>query len=122
MTEIESWLRRLDAALVGRNIAGVQDLFADDCYWRDLIAFTWNIVTCESRAAIGDMLQARLSDVRPHTFELDAREGWFRFETWVGRGAGHVRLKDGKCWTLFTALMELKGFEEKAGASRETGV
>ena len=30
----------------------------------------------------------------------------------VGRGRGHVRLKDGKAWTLLTALTELKGFEE----------
>jgi putative flavoprotein involved in K+ transport len=122
MTEIEGWLRRLDVALTRRNIAEVQELFADECYWRDLIAFTWNIVTCEGRAAIGDMLQARLADVRPHAFEVDAREGWFRFETSIGRGTGHVRLKDGKCWTLFTALMELKGFEEKGGSTREAGI
>jgi putative flavoprotein involved in K+ transport len=122
MTETENWLARLAAALERRDIAGAKALFADECYWRDLIAFTWNIVTFESRDAIGDMLQARLGDVRPHAFEADVRDGWFRFETSVGRGVGHVRLKDGKCWTLFTALMELKGFEEKAGASRESGV
>jgi putative flavoprotein involved in K+ transport len=122
MTETENWLARLAAALERRDIAQAMALFADDCYWRDLIAFTWNVVTFESREAIGDMLQARLGDVRPHAFEVDARDGWFRFETSVGRGVGHVRLKDGRCWTLFTALMELKGFEEKAGASRETGV
>ena len=33
-----------------------------------------------------------------------------------------VRLQDGRCRTIFTALTELRGFEEKAGASRETGV
>ena len=54
------------------------------------------------------------SAFRPWT----ADEGWFTFETAVGRGRGHVRLKDGKAATLFTALMELKGFEEKAGADR----
>src|SRR6185436_8376631 len=95
--------------------------FIDNSYWRDLVAFTWNIVTFESRAAIAAMLKARLADVRPSRFALDGDEGWFCFETAVGRGRGHVRLKDGKATTLFTALMELKGFEEKAGATREAG-
>ena len=52
-------------------------------------------MTFEGREAIVDMLGARLDDVRPRAFEVDAREGWFRFETSVGRGVGHVRLKDG---------------------------
>ena len=90
MTETESWLTRLAAALERRDIAGAKALFADECYWRDLIAFTWNIITFESREAIGEMLAARLGEVRPHAFETDAREGWFRFETVVGRGVGHV--------------------------------
>ena len=25
------------------NVAAAAELFADDSYWRDLIAFTWNI-------------------------------------------------------------------------------
>jgi putative flavoprotein involved in K+ transport len=122
MTETQGWLERLVQALERRDIRQVQGLFVDDCYWRDLIAFTWNIVTFEGREAIADMLEARLDDVRPRAFEVDTREGWFLFETSVGRGVGHVRLKDGKCWTMFTALMALKGFEEKAGVTRETGV
>jgi putative flavoprotein involved in K+ transport len=44
-------------------------------------------------------------------------EAWFTFETAVGRGIGHLRLKNGRAWTLLTTLQELKGFEEK----RETG-
>jgi putative flavoprotein involved in K+ transport len=33
-----------------------------------------------------------------------------------------VKIRDGKAFTLFTALIELKGFEEKSGETRETGV
>ena len=43
-------------------------------------------------------------------------EAWIEFETEAGRGYGHLRLKDGKAWTLLTALHELKGFEEPKGA------
>ena len=49
-------------------------------------------------------------------------DSWFTFETAVSRGKGHIRLKDGKCWTLLTTMRELKGFEEKRGATRPKGV
>ena len=120
MNETE-WLAEFASALKRADTDAAAAMFADECYWRDLVAFTWNIVTLESRSAISDMLQARLSDVKPGSFEFAGRPGWFTFETAQGRGKGHVRLKDGKAWTFFTALMELKGFEEKKGPSREHG-
>lgn len=120
MNETE-WLAEFASALKRSDIEGVALLFAEECYWRDLVAFTWNITTLESRSAIADMLKARLADVRPGLFKAGERTGWFTFETALGRGTGHVRLKDGKAWTLLTALNELKGFEEKRGPSREIG-
>jgi putative flavoprotein involved in K+ transport len=115
------WLAEFASALKRSDIDAATALFADDCYWRDLVAFTWNIVTLESRSAMADMLETRLGDVKPDSFVLSGRPGWFTFETVQGRGTGHVRLKDGKAWTFFTALLELKGFEEKKGPSREHG-
>ena len=120
MNETE-WLAEFASALKRADTDAATALFAEECYWRDLVAFTWNIVTLESRSAISDMLKARLGDVKPDSFELAGRPGWFTFETAQGRGKGHLRLKDGKAWTFFTALMELKGFEEKKGPSREHG-
>jgi len=116
------WLADFAVSLKRGDPAAVAALFADDCYWRDLVSFTWNVVTFEGRAPIADMLKARLDDVRPDAFVVDERDAWFTFETALGRGKGHVRLKDGKAWILFTALTELKGFEEKSGPSREAGV
>lgn len=49
----------------------------------------------------------------------DVIDGWFSFETNVGRGVGHVQIKDGKCQTLFTCLKELKGFEVPSGERRK---
>ena len=119
---MSDWLARFAAALKRGDAAGAAALFTDDGYWRDLVSFTWNIVTLERRPAIADMLMARLGEVRPDSFRAGDRDGWFTFETALGHGTGHVRLKDGKASTLFTALMELKGFEEKSGPSRESGV
>ena len=55
-------------------------------------------------------------------------EAIFKFETNQGRGHGIIRLipdpdDDGrpKAWTLFTALDELKGFEETIGSARPRG-
>ena len=39
-------------------------------------------------------------------------ESGIGFETAVGRGVGHLRLRDGKAWTLLTTMYELKGHEE----------
>ena len=56
MNETE-WLAEFASALKRSDIDAATALFADDCYWRDLVAFTWNIVTLESRSAMADMLR-----------------------------------------------------------------
>jgi putative flavoprotein involved in K+ transport len=119
------WLEKFAAALARSDLSGAAKLFAEDGYWRDLVAFTWNIRTCEGRVEIQAMLAATLKHTRPSAFVLrstDADGAWFSFETEVGRGIGHLRLKGDKCWTLLTTLQELKGFEEKAGRTREPGL
>ncbi len=50
-----------DEALVAGDTAAAADLFADDGYWRDLVAFTWNIKTVEGPAGVQDMLDATLT-------------------------------------------------------------
>ena len=76
------------------------------------------------------MLRAVLLSVRPAGWRLDGEavehdgvvEAWLQFETAAGRGCGHLRLKNGRCWTLLTTLRELKGHEEQAGETRPKGV
>ena len=48
-------------------------------------------------------------------------EAWFRFETAIAAGRGHVRLRGDQAWTLLTTMQELKGHEEKKGARRING-
>ena len=127
---ISDWLEKFARSLSRGDIDGAAKAFGDDCYWRDLAAFTWTLKTFEGRDAIKAMLAATLAGTRPEAWTAlghpeqahGAVEGWFAFETAVGRGTGHVRLRDGLAWTLLTTLQELKGHEERAGASRERGV
>jgi putative flavoprotein involved in K+ transport len=127
---VQAWLGKFDAALQSGKIDAVLALFDDDSYWRDLVSFTWNLYTAEGKPAIRSMLEATLANTKPSAWRLDGEateaggvtEAWLRFETAAARGYGHVRLKDGKCWTLLTTMTELKGHEERKGAARDKGV
>jgi putative flavoprotein involved in K+ transport len=130
-TAVERWLSDLDARLSAGDAAGAAQLFVEDSYWRDLIAFTWNIKTCEGREQIAAMLEATLPSTRPSGWQITPREeptsadgvteAWIEFETATGRGRGQLRLRDGRAWTLLTTLYELKGFEERRGTARPKG-
>lgn len=123
------WLARFSDALTADDADAAAALFVEDGFWRDLLAFTWNIVTLEGRPAIADMLAAQLGhvDVRSFTLDGEAEAGggittaWFLFETGMARGRGILRLRDGLCWTLLTSMTELIGHEEKIGAQRPLG-
>src|SRR5262245_42091432 len=59
------WLSQFAAALDQKDWPGAVSLFCDECYWRDLVAFTWNIKTLEGRDDIQAMLAATVSSVHP---------------------------------------------------------
>jgi putative flavoprotein involved in K+ transport len=127
---IDAWLADFELALASRDVERLVGKFAVDSFWRDLVAFTWNIKTVEGRDGIADMLTEQLAATDPAGFrtrEAATDDGggvvsaWIEFETAVGRGIGHLRLKDDQAWTLLTAMQELKGHEEPKGASRVTG-
>src|SRR5438309_8439451 len=113
--EASAWLEKFDAALRRRDAAAVAALFGAEAYWRDIVAFTWNIKTLESRTAIEAMLEATLAAVAPSQWIIESAnpaaggltEAWLRFETVSGRGRAIVRLKEGKAFTLLTKLEEL---------------
>ena len=45
-------------------------LFVNDCFWRDLVAFTWNIITIEGTEGVRRMLGQTLDRVQPSGFAV----------------------------------------------------
>ncbi|WP_347056924.1 NAD(P)/FAD-dependent oxidoreductase [Blastococcus sp. HT6-30] len=129
----ERWLADFDEALTARDVARAAGMFAATSFWRDLIAFSWNITTAEDPAGVTDLLTATLERTDPSCFAVSeppeeadgVTTAWFTFETAVGRGKGLVRLveEDGvpKAWTFLTTMHELKGHEEPRGPRRPPG-
>lgn len=128
-TQISAWLAALEEALRDSGSADWNALFADESWWRDFVALSWNIVTCEGPEAIGAMLARQAPLLRPRSFApsaeplaLPENQGWFTFETNTARGRGIVELDGGRARMVVTTALELKGFEEPAGPRREAGV
>ena len=129
--KISSLLRSLDQALVSDDVECATNLFQTDCYWRDLVAFTWNIKTMEGRDQVREMLRSCLARVKPSNWKIAEGESatetdgvtecWISFETGAARGYGLIRLQNGQIWTLLTTMVELKDHEEKAGYTRPLG-
>lgn len=128
---VQAFLDRFGGALEAGRIDEAVKMFAEECYWRDLVTFTWNIKTVEGRGEVRDMLEAQLALTKPTSWQVAEGEeaseadgvtqAWITFETAVARGYGLIRLKDGLIWTLLTTMVELKGHEEKAGFNRPLG-
>ena len=129
---VDRWFAEFEAALKARDVVAAAGLFATECYWRDLVSFSWNITTVEGRDSVEDLLRNTLDGTDPSAFATaeppDEADGvttaWFTFETSVGRGRGLLRLvdEDGpKAWTFLTTMYELKGHEEPRGEARPMG-
>ncbi|MGA9441865.1 MAG: NAD(P)/FAD-dependent oxidoreductase [Methyloceanibacter sp.] len=127
---VSTWLAKFSSALEEQDTDALKALFGHDCYWRDLVAFTWNIKTMEGREAIGQMAIATLAKTNPTNWQIAGEateadgvtEAWLNFETDAVIGKGHVRLKDDGCWTLLTTAQQIKGHEEHKGPTRDAGV
>jgi len=128
---IQLFLDEFDAALAAGDLDAAVAMFATECYWRDLVAFTWNLKTMEGRDEIRKMLSSCLARTKPRNWKIAEGESateangitecWISFETEAARGYGLLRLQNGKIWTLLTTMVELKGHEEKAGYTRPLG-
>ncbi|MEI9414096.1 NAD(P)/FAD-dependent oxidoreductase [Mesorhizobium sp. Cs1321R2N1] len=130
-TKAQALLDKFGKALDTGDIDAAVNCFQADCYWRDLVTFTWNLRTMEGQDQVRDMLKATLAETRPSDWKVAEGEeateadgiitAWITFETEVARGFGLVRFKGELIWTLLTSMAELKGHEEKAGFTRPLG-
>ena len=133
----ESWLNDFAAALASRDVSRLAALFADECHWRDILAFTWDLHTTSGADPIAKRLASALSQVTPRDLQLapgrtppravtragtPAIEAIFTFQTEVGPCNGVVRLVSNgskpRAWTLMTSLDEIRGHEDPANGRR----
>ena len=138
----DTWLKNWATAVERRDAIAASDLFAKDGFWRDLLAFTWDVRTFRGTALIEAAFEAYAGTVGAGGFRLEegqqhvlvARDGvpcveaFFVFKTAAARGRGHLRLReDGarpgiwRAWTLLTTAQELTGFKERTGNLRPRG-
>ena len=40
--QVDEWLAGFETALAAGDSAAAAEMFGDDGFWRDLVAFTWN--------------------------------------------------------------------------------
>jgi len=133
----EHWLSDFAAALAAGNEARIAALFGEECFWRDILAFGWDLRTTTGAFAISGRLSSTLKATAPRNLQLASGrtpprvvtragttcvEAIFTFENSVGPCNGVVRLvMDGdrpRAWTLMTTLDEIRGHEDPANGKR----
>ena len=99
----QAWIHDLEEGLQARDGAAIADLFLEDCYWRDLVALTWDVRQFWGRAEVVRLLleysetaQARGFHVAPNRTPPRILEDgitsdfFFSFETATGSGSALV--------------------------------
>ncbi|BFZ55340.1 hypothetical protein PYCC9005_002380 [Savitreella phatthalungensis] len=139
------WIDALNACLTNNDYNTLDKLFHDESWWRDLLNFTLDHKLLHGKDEIKSFVAEHNPKAQFTKFQLSSKhepalqhpvegftwiQAFINFETKIGRGRGLIRLMPSssaasgawKCFTCFTSLEELKGFEEKNGATRPQGV
>lgn len=133
------WLTRFGLAVEGRSAPDVLALLTEDCYWRDLLALTWDLGTYHGEAAVEKLLAGSLDGAKSRGFTLveafgprvvgpadsPTIEGFFTFETetaWC-RGVAKLVNVDGgwRASAVMTGIEDVKGHERALGERRPIG-
>ena len=135
-----SWLTAFAEALESADRAAVLDLVDPDCWWRDLLALSWDLGTYHGTERMTGLLDDHLKRAAVTGVELVTEfgprfvaeadgggsiEGFFTFQTpqaWC-RGVARIHEVDGtwRAWTVMTGMEDLKGHERALGQRRPTG-
>ncbi|KAL8952004.1 MAG: hypothetical protein Q9222_002050 [Ikaeria aurantiellina] len=143
------WVDSFNQALSSQHLATVKHLFLQGSCWRDQLGLSWDYHSLHGPDSIVSFLKSAPKGTRIKSVKIDDSNStrkpaisavdfkgkvngvasFLTIDTDVGRGRGLVRLlqdsKDDKKWkafTLFTAMQELKGFEETIRDNRPQGV
>lgn len=124
------WLDRFEHALRSGDAGAVAELFAPDCWWRDILCLSWDFRTFDAETMPDAVSLALRSGLRGFALSTelapdDSEHEVFAlitFQSDQGPGAGSVRLRsvDGqwKAAIVLTTLQGLHGREEAVGAQR----
>lgn len=131
-TTATAWLEAFENALARNDAQAAAALFLPDGHWRDVLAFGWDIVTCNGAASIAERLGATLARTQPRGFRLaesrtpprrvkragiECIEAMFAFDTATGPCEGVLRLvttdAGPRAWVLLTTLDAIAGHEER---------
>jgi putative flavoprotein involved in K+ transport len=131
---VADWLHRFEQALAGGEPAAIAALFLPESHWRDVLGTAWTLNTVSGASALARTLAQVPPARRPRALACADRrappawvdrvgertlEALIAFDAGVGPGEGVLRLRpdpvDGalKAWTLLTALVEIRGHEER---------
>jgi len=133
--------------LKSKDYHKLSELFLEESYWRDHLAFSWTFHTLHGPSEIISFFKTHKNGCRIQGLEIDEStpfraphvnpafdgagkisgvESFLKVETDVGSGLGLVRLVEEKgqwrAFTLFTEMRELRGWEEGVGERRPVGV
>ncbi len=141
----QRWLQAFESA-VNTADRPVSDLFSADGWWRDVLAFTWTIVTFTGRQRIDSGSQDALSRWRLKPFRCDMTElrcedspdydeptiqVWFTFGLGEGGGVGRglLRLHSSTAeaevptaWALLTVLEDIGASKPQASAKPDARI
>ncbi|VUC33505.1 unnamed protein product [Clonostachys rosea] len=121
---IEAWISKLRQAFETKSFIGnLDDLFIDDCWWRDIVGLHWNFSSKHGKEDIANYLSSapntlselecsRSGGIKPFVIEVPGMiwvQSAFTFKTAFGSGTGLVKLlnvegNEWKAWTVFTQL------------------
>ena len=98
------WLTTFAHNISGNHVDGIVSQLTDNCWWRDLLAMTWDLRTFQSTESIRHFLKDRLAQSQTKNLTIMRAEydqlypdlAWLRlhfsFENAVGSGTGVARL------------------------------
>lgn len=137
----ERWFQEFAFAMT-KGPQALRLVMHEDSWWRDMLTFSWDFRTLHGLSSIMEyhdhagsvgLRNLKLQEAgkfapskQSPSEGITWTESMFSFETTVGFGKGMIRLtqdKNGvwKCLMIYTALQNLKGFPEVAGAHRPHG-
>ena len=142
-TVAQEWISKLESILTSKDVSRLGSIMYDDCWWRDMLGFEWDLRTIHGLDKVKDYIGNNIEAAQLHNFKLcqtgkfapgfakpieglEWIESMFEFETKTGRGSGMLRIVQGadgiwKGYMIYTVLKELKGFEEQAAYRRPHG-